>query len=176
MAANSEYVIDHSENWKMFFPVRNEHDPILMVNRNFDKEKNRVCRQLATYVSSFVDVRENITYNLISVICRTNSAVQSGHFVSLVKDWYTDKWYKFDDKIVSSCTNPFQDSYRHGAVYLCYASSAALEKTIQNYEETFEKFSDKFFVENFVKIIVDPHPDPHQRKKSDADPQHCNKT
>jgi dsRNA-specific ribonuclease len=38
MAANSEHVIDHSENWKMFFPPRNEHDPILMVNRNFDKE------------------------------------------------------------------------------------------------------------------------------------------
>ena len=38
MAANSEYVIDHTENWKMFFPPRNERDPILMVNRNFDKE------------------------------------------------------------------------------------------------------------------------------------------
>jgi dsRNA-specific ribonuclease len=38
MAAESEYVIDHSENWKMFFPPRNEHDPILAVNRNFDKE------------------------------------------------------------------------------------------------------------------------------------------
>jgi dsRNA-specific ribonuclease len=38
MAADSEYVIDHSDNWKMFFPVRNERDPILHVNRNFDKE------------------------------------------------------------------------------------------------------------------------------------------
>ena len=38
MAADSEYVIDHTNNWKMFFPVRNERDPILHVNRNFDKE------------------------------------------------------------------------------------------------------------------------------------------
>jgi dsRNA-specific ribonuclease len=38
MAAKSEYVIDHTENWKMFFPSRNERDPILSVNRNFDKE------------------------------------------------------------------------------------------------------------------------------------------
>ena len=38
MAANSEYVIDHTENWKMFFSPRNERDPVLMVNRNFDKE------------------------------------------------------------------------------------------------------------------------------------------
>jgi hypothetical protein len=116
----------------------------LNVYRDVDQENLTVCRQMSSYVNSFVDIRENITYNLISIIYRPNYEVESGHYISLVKDWYTNKWYNYNDAIVSECSDPFADCYRLGAVYLCYASSAASEKAMQDYEKIFERFSKTF--------------------------------
>jgi hypothetical protein len=106
-------------------------------------ENETVVAQKAAYVESFVDSTTNITYNLISTICKVGKSTKYGHYVALIKNWDTNNWYKYDDKTITNC-DPFCDCYRSQAIYLCYASTIASNEAMQLYENTFKMFSEKF--------------------------------
>ena len=63
---------------------------------------------------------ENTIFELYAVICHLGPSSMSGHFVAYCKKKKDDhnKWYLFNDAIVSECKN--QEEYRNGMPYILF--------------------------------------------------------
>ena len=44
---------------------------------------------------------EKMNYELTGILIHSGSSLQSGHYYSFIKDQETDKWYKFNDSVIS---------------------------------------------------------------------------
>ena len=68
---------------------------------------------------NFVTLKNGITvYELYSVICGLGPSSMSGHFVSYCKNRIDNKWYLYNDGIVSLCHKKYQ--YRDGIPYILF--------------------------------------------------------
>ena len=68
---------------------------------------------------NFVTLKNGITvYELYSVICHLGPSSMSGHFVAYCKNRIDNKWYLYNDGIVSLCQKKYQ--YKDGMPYILF--------------------------------------------------------
>ena len=68
---------------------------------------------------NYVTLKNGITvYELYSVICHLGPSSMSGHFVAYCKNRIDNKWYLYNDGIVSLCHKKYQ--YRDGMPYILF--------------------------------------------------------
>ena len=68
---------------------------------------------------NFFNFKQGITvYELYAVICHLGPSSMSGHFVAYCRNRIDNKWYLYNDAIVSLCTKPQQ--YTDGMPYILF--------------------------------------------------------
>ena len=68
---------------------------------------------------NFVTLKNGITvYELYSVICHLGPSSISGHFIAYCKNRIDNKWYLYDDDIISLCQK--KDQYKDGMPYILF--------------------------------------------------------
>ena len=94
----------------------------LIINLNRGKGAIYQCKvnfpeilQLYNYIS-FKD--GNTVFQLQAVICHLGPSSMSGHFIAFCRHNKNNKWYKYNDSIVSYCENQFE--YRTGMPYILF--------------------------------------------------------
>ena len=60
----------------------------------------------------------NTFYELYAVICHIGPSSMSGHFIAYCKNKIDRNWYKYNDSMVSICTEP--NEYRSGMPYILF--------------------------------------------------------
>ena len=70
-------------------------------------------------ILNYVSYKEGTTYfQLYAVICHLGPSSMSGHFVAYCRNRMDDKWYLYNDGIVTLCNNNKQ--YRNGMPYILF--------------------------------------------------------
>ena len=62
------------------------------------------------------------TYNLYAVICHYGPSSMSGHFIAYCRNRIDNKWYSYNDSIVTLCTD--EKPYKNGMPYILFYKSA----------------------------------------------------
>ena len=95
---------------------------ILIINLNRGKGAVYECQvnfpeQLNLF--NFVSFKNgNTVFELYAVICHLGPSSMSGHFVVYCKNIDDNKWYLYNDGLVSKCTRQYQ--YREGMPYILF--------------------------------------------------------
>jgi len=95
---------------------------ILIINLNRGRGAIYECQvnfpeQLILY--NYVVLKDGYTaYQLYAVICHLGSSSMSGHFVAYCRNRIDNKWYLYNDGMVSLCSKPRQ--YQDGMPYLLF--------------------------------------------------------
>ena len=70
-------------------------------------------------ILNFLTFKNSITtYELYAVICHLGPSSMSGHFVAYCRNRIDNKWYLYNDAIVSPCTRKYQ--YNDGMPYILF--------------------------------------------------------
>ena len=94
----------------------------LIINLNRGRGAVYECKvnfpeQLNLY--NFVSFKNgNTVFELYAVICHLGPSSMSGHFVAYCKNRIDNKWYLFNDAIVSKCTK--SNEYQNGMPYILF--------------------------------------------------------
>ena len=94
----------------------------LIINLNRGKGAVYECKvnfpeQLNLF--NYITYKQGVTvYELYAVICHLGPSSMSGHFVAYCRNRIDDKWYLYNDGIVSLCTRP--DQYNDGMPYILF--------------------------------------------------------
>ena len=95
---------------------------------NLDRGKGTVyeCKVIfpeQLNIINFVSFQQGITvYELYAVICHLGPSSMSGHFVAYCKNSVDQKWYLYNDALVTLCTKPQQ--YNEGMPYILFYKAA----------------------------------------------------
>ena len=94
----------------------------LILNLNRGKGAVYECKvnfpeQLTIY-NYFTNKQGITTYELYAVICHLGPSSMSGHFVAYCRNKIDNKWYLYNDALVSLCTKPKQ--YTDGMPYILF--------------------------------------------------------
>ena len=101
----------------------------LIINLNRGKGATYQCKvnfpeQLNLF--NFVTYKNGYTaYGLYAVICHLGPSSMSGHFVAYCRNRIDNKWYLYNDAIVSPCTKPQQ--YNDGMPYILFYKALTLD-------------------------------------------------
>ena len=101
----------------------------LIINLNRGKGATYECKvnfpeQLNLF--NFVTYKGGYTaYGLYAVICHLGPSSMSGHFVAYCRNRTDNKWYIYNDAIVSLCTRPQQ--YTEGMPYILFYKALTLD-------------------------------------------------
>ena len=94
----------------------------LIINLNRGKGAIYECKVLfpeQLNLFNFVTFKDGFTvYELYAVICHLGPSSMSGHFVAYCKNRTNNKWYLFNDGLVSLCTKNSQ--YQDGMPYILF--------------------------------------------------------
>ena len=90
---------------------------------------------------------EKMNYELTGILIHSGASLQSGHYYSFIKDQETNKWYKFNDSIISEYDidkdlekecfgniNSAKNQYGKGAYLLFYTKKECID-SYKNYEK-----------------------------------------
>ena len=94
----------------------------LIINLNRGKGAVYECKvnfpeQLNLF--NYVEYKNGVTvFELYAVICHLGPSSMSGHFVAYCKNRIDNKWYLYNDAIVTKCTQPYQ--YQNGMPYILF--------------------------------------------------------
>ena len=70
-------------------------------------------------IIQYVTFKNGVTvYELYAVICHLGPSSMSGHFVAYCKNIIDNKWYLYNDGLVSKCTK--KEEYRNGMPYILF--------------------------------------------------------
>ena len=93
---------------------------VMILNRG----KNNIYKVKINF-SEIIDISQFVidksisqTYNLYGVICHLGPSSMSGHFVAYCRNRIDNKWYLYNDGIVTLCTRPQQ--YNDGMPYILF--------------------------------------------------------
>ena len=101
----------------------------LIINLNRGKGAVYECKvdfpeQLILY--NYVTFKKGYTaYGLYAVICHLGPSSMSGHFVAYCRNRIDNKWYLYNDSIVTKCTRPQQ--YNEGMPYILFYKALTLD-------------------------------------------------
>ena len=101
----------------------------LIINLNRGKGAVYECKvnfpeQLNLY--NYASFKDGYTvYGLYAVICHLGPSSMSGHFVAYCRNRIDNKWYLYNDGIVTSCTRPQQ--YKDGMPYILFYKALTIE-------------------------------------------------
>ena len=94
----------------------------LIINLNRGKGATYKCKvifpevlNLLNYVSA---KNGNTAMKLYAVICHYGPSSMSGHFIAYCRHRINQKWYKYNDSIVTECTKP--NEYYNGMPYILF--------------------------------------------------------
>ena len=94
----------------------------LIINLNRGKGATYKCKvifpevlNLLNYVSA---KNGNTSMKLYAVICHYGPSSMSGHFIAYCRHRINQKWYKYNDSIVTECTKP--NEYYNGMPYILF--------------------------------------------------------
>ena len=94
----------------------------LIINLNRGKGAVYECKVIfpeQLNIFNFVTFKQGITvYELYGVICHLGPSSMSGHFVAYCRNRIDNKWYLYNDGIVTLCTRPQQ--YNDGMPYILF--------------------------------------------------------
>ena len=94
----------------------------LIINLNRGKTGNYECAVIIPEqlnVLNYAKFKKGVTiYELYAVICHLRPISMNGSFVAYCKNSIDNKWYLYDDAIVSLCTRPYQ--YNDGIPYMLF--------------------------------------------------------
>ena len=91
---------------------------------NLNRGKNAVYQCKVKFpeqlnLLNFLSFKDGITVlKLYAVICHYGPSSMSGHFIAFCRNNKDDKWYMYNDAIVSPCTKP--DQYNDGMPYILF--------------------------------------------------------
>lgn len=142
-----EYIYDwRSPNGDVVLGVKKmtiNHCPqILIINLMRDKFENRrpskinddITCPLKLDLKPYSDEKENTKYTLYAFIQHKGKDLTHGHYVAYCLDKSDDQWYKYNDYIVSDCTNI--DNELNQASILFYSKINAEDETSSTVEKT----------------------------------------
>ena len=70
-------------------------------------------------IIQYITFKNGVTvYELYAVICHLGPSSMSGHFVAYCKNIIDNKWYLYNDGLVSKCTK--KEEYRNGMPYILF--------------------------------------------------------
>ena len=70
-------------------------------------------------ILNYITYKQSITtYELYAVICHLGPSSMSGHFVAYCRNRIDNKWYLYNDGIVTKCTRQYQ--YNDGMPYILF--------------------------------------------------------
>ena len=70
-------------------------------------------------ILNYVNFKDgNTFFELYAVICHIGPSSMSGHFVAFCKNHINNKWYKFNDSIVTACQK--NNEYLMGMPYILF--------------------------------------------------------
>ena len=94
----------------------------LILNLNRGKGAVYECKvnfpEQLTIFNYFTNKQGITTYELYAVICHLGPSSMSGHFVAYCRNKIDNKWYLYNDALVSLCTKPKQ--YTDGMPYILF--------------------------------------------------------
>ena len=94
----------------------------LIINLNRGKGAVYECKVIfpeQLNIFNFVTFKQGITvYQLYAVICHLGPSSMSGHFVAYCRNRIDNKWYLYNDGIVTLCTR--QNQYNDGMPYILF--------------------------------------------------------
>ena len=94
----------------------------LIINLNRGKgavyECNVIFPEILNLINCFTFKHGITVYELYAVICHLGPSSMSGHFVAYCRNRIDNKWYLYNDAIVSLCTRPQQ--YTEGMPYILF--------------------------------------------------------
>ena len=94
----------------------------LIINLNRGKGAVYSCNVIFPEVLNllnYVSFKEGATaMRLYAVICHYGPSSMSGHFIAYCRHRVTNKWYKYNDSIVTECTQPKE--YTNGMPYILF--------------------------------------------------------
>ena len=97
----------------------------LIINLNRGKGAVYSCNVIFPEVLNllnYVSFKEGGTaMRLYAVICHYGPSSMSGHFIAYCRHRVTNKWYKYNDSIVTECTQPKE--YTNGMPYILFYKS-----------------------------------------------------
>ena len=97
----------------------------LIINLNRGKGAIYECKVIfpeQLNIFNYVTYKAGITvYELYAVICHLGPSSLSGHFVAYCKNRMDNKWYLYNDGLVSPCTTKYQ--YQQGMPYILFYRS-----------------------------------------------------
>lgn len=79
-----------------------------------------------TSLGLFSDCSRKYSYSLKAVVSHAGQSLHRGHYLSFVKSWYTERWYKCDDSIINcldslpSSNFPLSDCMQNTTPYLLF--------------------------------------------------------
>ena len=94
----------------------------LIINLNRGKGATYKCNVIFPEVLNllnYVTAKKGITaMKLYAVICHYGPSSMSGHFIAYCRHRINQKWYKYNDSIVTECTQP--NEYYNGMPYILF--------------------------------------------------------
>ena len=94
----------------------------LIINLNRGKGAVYECKvifpEILNLFNFFTDKHGVTVYELYAVICHLGPSSMSGHFVAYCKNRIDNKWYLYNDSIVSLCER--KDQYNDGMPYILF--------------------------------------------------------
>ena len=102
----------------------------LIINLNRGKGATYKCNLIFPEILNllnYVNFKDgNIVFQLHSVICHIGPSSMGGHFVAYCKHKLDNKWYKYNDSIVTLCEN--KKEYLNGLPYILFYQAINIEK------------------------------------------------
>ena len=100
----------------------------LIINLNRGKGAVYSCKVLFPEILNllnYVTIKGgNTVMQLYAVICHYGPSSMSGHFIAYCRHRVNNKWYKYNDSIVTECTQP--NEYLNGMPYILFYKSIEL--------------------------------------------------
>ena len=94
----------------------------LVINLNRGKGATYACKVIFPEILNlfnYISLKNgNTVMQLYAVICHYGPSSMSGHFIAYCRHRVNNKWYKYNDSIVTECTQ--KNEYYNGMPYILF--------------------------------------------------------